>query len=88
MLICTAVFCLQASSSLLDAWFALWPLASGRFMPWQVLSYAFLHGGMGTCSSTCWACGCSAPSSNGSGARSATCSSCSPACWPRRRRSC
>lgn len=24
-------------------WFALWPLGSGLFMPWQVLSYAFLH---------------------------------------------
>ena len=23
---------------------ALWPLASGHFLPWQVLSYAFLHG--------------------------------------------
>jgi membrane associated rhomboid family serine protease len=23
--------------------FALWPLGSGLFMPWQVLSYAFLH---------------------------------------------
>ncbi len=27
--------------------FALWPVASGNFMPWQVLSYAFLHGDMG-----------------------------------------
>ena len=24
--------------------FALWPLGSGLFMPWQVVSYAFLHG--------------------------------------------
>lgn len=24
--------------------FALWPLESGLFMPWQVASYAFLHG--------------------------------------------
>jgi membrane associated rhomboid family serine protease len=24
--------------------FALWPLASGLFEPWQLLSYAFLHG--------------------------------------------
>jgi membrane associated rhomboid family serine protease len=46
MLACTAVFCLQAFISL-DRWFALWPLASGLFMPWQVLSYAFMHGGMG-----------------------------------------
>jgi membrane associated rhomboid family serine protease len=45
MLACTAVFCAQL---LLGGWFegvfALWPLASGNFMPWQVLSYAFLHG--------------------------------------------
>jgi membrane associated rhomboid family serine protease len=27
-------------------WFALWPLGSGLFMPWQVVSYAFLHGGL------------------------------------------
>jgi len=26
--------------------FALWPLQSGGFMPWQVLSYAFLHGSL------------------------------------------
>ena len=46
MLICTALFCLSLFVPL-TAWFALWPLDSGRFMPWQVLSYAFLHGGMG-----------------------------------------
>jgi membrane associated rhomboid family serine protease len=28
----------------LESWLALWPLDTGRFMPWQVLSYAFLHG--------------------------------------------
>jgi membrane associated rhomboid family serine protease len=47
MLVCVAVFCAQL---LLGRWFegllALWPLASGNFMPWQVLSYAFLHGDM------------------------------------------
>lgn len=26
--------------------FALWPLGSGLFMPWQLLSYAFLHGNL------------------------------------------
>ena len=26
--------------------FALWPLDSGNFVPWQVVSYAFLHGGL------------------------------------------
>lgn len=25
--------------------FELWPLQSGRFMPWQPVTYAFLHGG-------------------------------------------
>jgi membrane associated rhomboid family serine protease len=29
-----------------EAWLALWPLASGRFMPWQLLTYALLHGDM------------------------------------------
>lgn len=46
MLACTAIFCLQLFTPLIDRWFALFPLASGYFMPWQVLSYAFLHGGM------------------------------------------
>jgi membrane associated rhomboid family serine protease len=31
----------------IEGLFALWPLASGNFMPWQVLSYAFLHGDLG-----------------------------------------
>ena len=47
LLINAAVFALQA---LLGFWleriFALWPL-SGGFLPWQVVSYAFLHGGIG-----------------------------------------
>ena len=48
MLICTAVFCAQLLfGRLLEALFALWPIASGNFMPWQVLTYAFLHGDMG-----------------------------------------
>ena len=25
-------------------WFALWPLNSGLFLPWQIVTYAFLHG--------------------------------------------
>ncbi len=45
MLICTAVFCLQVFLPL-ERWLALWPLASGAFGPWQVLTYAFLHGGV------------------------------------------
>ncbi|MBI3366911.1 MAG: rhomboid family intramembrane serine protease [Burkholderiales bacterium] len=44
MLACVAVFCVQQLPILpLTTWFALWPLGSGRFMPWQPLSYAFLH---------------------------------------------
>ena len=46
LIACTAVFCLQLLLPL-TAWFALYPLGSGNFMPWQVVSYAFLHGGMG-----------------------------------------
>jgi membrane associated rhomboid family serine protease len=26
--------------------FALWPLASGNFMPWQLATYAFMHAGL------------------------------------------
>ena len=44
MLICTAMFCLQLFVPLVDILLALWPLSSGRFFPWQVLTYAFLHG--------------------------------------------
>ena len=46
MLICTAVFLMQALLPILpvDQLFALWPLGSGRFWPWQLLSYGFLHG--------------------------------------------
>ena len=51
MLICTAVFLLDpglAGMSLLplSAWFALYPLGSGNFWPWQLVSYGFLHGDM------------------------------------------
>jgi membrane associated rhomboid family serine protease len=31
----------------LSAHMALWPLESGLFYPWQVLTYAFLHGSIG-----------------------------------------
>ena len=48
MLICTAVFCAQLLfGRQLDTLFALWPIASGNFMPWQVLTYAFMHGDFG-----------------------------------------
>lgn len=44
LLICTAIFCLQYFVRI-EGWFALWPPSSGLFQPWQLLSYAFLHGG-------------------------------------------
>ena len=43
MLICTAVFCLEQFIRL-EVLFALWPLQSGLFWPWQMVSYGFLHG--------------------------------------------
>ena len=45
MLICTAVFCVEQFVRL-DILFALWPLQSGLFWPWQVVSYGFLHGSL------------------------------------------
>ena len=46
MLICTAVFFIQMLLPMvpLEALFALWPLSSGNFWPWQLVSYGFLHG--------------------------------------------
>jgi len=44
MLICTAIFCIQLFVPVTELVFALWPIHSGRFLPWQVVSYAFLHG--------------------------------------------
>ncbi len=42
-----AVFVLSMmfGAPLFDA-FALWPTTSGLFMPWQLLTYAFLHAGL------------------------------------------
>jgi membrane associated rhomboid family serine protease len=45
MLICTALFCVNLFLPL-ELWFALWPVHTGLFWPWQMLSYAFLHGSM------------------------------------------
>ncbi|MFO1328209.1 MAG: rhomboid family intramembrane serine protease [Rubrivivax sp.] len=45
MLACTALFCIGLFAPL-ALWFALWPLGTNRFAPWQVLSYAFLHSDM------------------------------------------
>ena len=46
LLINVALFAADAlTGRLLSTLFALWPLGS-NFMPWQVVSYAFLHGDM------------------------------------------
>ena len=34
----------QLTGTSLIEWFALWPIGSGHFWPWQVVTYAFLHG--------------------------------------------
>ena len=44
LLACVGFFCLFELVPTLAFWFELWPLASGAFMPWQVVTYAFLHG--------------------------------------------
>ena len=36
----------QMAGPAIIQWFALWPLGSGLFMPWQPASYAFLHAGL------------------------------------------
>ena len=47
LLINTGLFCLQyLSGPWIEQLFALWPL-SGGFLPWQVVTYAFLHGSIG-----------------------------------------
>ncbi|PZP31267.1 MAG: DUF1751 domain-containing protein [Roseateles depolymerans] len=45
LLACVAAFCLFELFPWLEPWFELWPLQSGYFLPWQLLTYAFLHGG-------------------------------------------
>jgi len=42
MLICTAVLCVNYFVPL-GLWLALWPLGSGNFGIWQLVTYAFLH---------------------------------------------
>lgn len=44
LLACVGVFCLFKLVPWLKPWFELWPLMSGNFLPWQVVTYAFLHG--------------------------------------------
>ena len=47
LLINVAAFCIDY---FVGPWFtqllALWPIDSGRFLPWQVATYSFLHGSM------------------------------------------
>ncbi len=45
LLACTAIFCLQNFAPI-GQWFALFPLESSLFGPWQLVTYAFLHGDM------------------------------------------
>jgi membrane associated rhomboid family serine protease len=47
LIACVAIFLVGSFVPLLGpgGWFALWPVASGNFMPWQVITYALLHGG-------------------------------------------
>lgn len=45
LLINVALYCLaEAVLPILSLWMALWPLNSPYFMPWQVVTYAFMHG--------------------------------------------
>jgi membrane associated rhomboid family serine protease len=44
MIVCAVAFLLSMFAPLMTRWLALWPLGSGLFMPWQLLSYALLHG--------------------------------------------
>jgi membrane associated rhomboid family serine protease len=43
MLACVGVFCLFYLAPGYEPYFMLWPVQSGFFQPWQVISYAFLH---------------------------------------------
>jgi membrane associated rhomboid family serine protease len=44
LLVCVGVYCLQfLVGPLMVQYLALWPLASGQFMPWQVLTYGIVH---------------------------------------------
>jgi len=49
ILINVAVFLLQQVPGVgqtINGLFALWPLGSGLFHPWQLITYGFLHGGV------------------------------------------
>lgn len=48
MLICVGLFCLFLLLPYqLVALFELWPVQTGYFWPWQLFTYAFLHGSVG-----------------------------------------
>ena len=48
MLICVGLFCVfQLVPPQVTGWFELWPLMTGNFWPWQLFTYAFLHGSIG-----------------------------------------
>ncbi|MFG6457718.1 rhomboid family intramembrane serine protease [Roseateles sp. BYS96W] len=44
LLACVGFFCFFELFPSLKPWLELWPVTSGVFMPWQLLTYAFLHG--------------------------------------------
>ena len=51
LLACVGLFCLPfvlppTYAFVPQQWLALWPLQSGLFYPWQLVTYAFLHGGV------------------------------------------
>ena len=46
MLACVVALCLGLLLPV-ARWFALWPIGSGLFWPWQLVSYAFLHADLG-----------------------------------------
>jgi membrane associated rhomboid family serine protease len=48
LMINTVAFFLDyLSGGILSRYLALWPIASGAFLPFQVVTYAFMHGGFG-----------------------------------------
>jgi len=42
-LVCAGLFCYFELWPEQRHWLLLWPVASGRWMPWQLVSHAFLH---------------------------------------------
>jgi len=47
ILACVGFFCLGFLVNGLNWWLALWPVMAPPFMPWQLLTYALLHGDFG-----------------------------------------